>query len=112
MNILKQPKIISIKKKKDIIFLIKNGEKIYTEYGIFYLLNSEDTYILEYAVLIKKNVDIAAKRNYYKRIIREYIRENINKFGVYNKIVFLYNKERKARYKNIKKEFDIKLNIL
>ena len=109
MNIINQPKINSIK-KKDISFLINNGKKVYTEYGNFYLVSTKDKCILDYAVLIKKNVAIAVKRNYYKRIVRDYIRKNVYKFSGYNKIVFLYNKESKVNYKDIEKEFDIKLN--
>jgi ribonuclease P protein component len=76
------------------------------------LFNTEEKRVFAYAVLIKKNVAIAVKRNYYKRIVREYIRKNIKKFNGYNNVVFLFNKRCKAKYRDIKNEFDIKLNMI
>ena len=63
----------------------------------------------EYSVLIKKNVGNAVKRNYYKRIVREFIRKNINKFGTYKKIVFLYNYKGNINFRKLEKEFKKKI---
>ena len=51
-------------------------------------------------------------RNYYKRIVKEYIRKNKKKFNIYNKIVFIFNKNIGRKYLFLKEEFDKKLRIL
>jgi len=47
----------------------------------------------------------AVKRNYCKRIVREFIRINKHIFGINNKIVFLYNYRGNISFKKLEKEF-------
>ena len=108
MNLTARRNFFSIKSNIIIRDLLKKGYKKYTRFGIFFLAKnrSED---IHYAVLVKKNVGNAVKRNYYKRIIREYIRNNFSKFGQYNMIMFLYNYRESMKHTDLKSEFDKQL---
>ena len=110
MNLSVLPEINIIKSKNVIKDILDNGTKIYTRFGIFFLKKNteEKKYI---AVLIKKSIGIAVKRNYYKRILREYLRNNIDKFPDYNQIIFLFNGSGNATYADIKEEFGKKIKF-
>ena len=66
---------------------------------------------IQYAVLIKKNVGSAVKRNYCKRIVREFIRINKDKFGINNKIVFLFTYKGKVNYWYLNQELSEKMEF-
>ena len=51
----------------------------------------------------------SVKRNYYKRRIREFIRNNIDSFGKMNEIIFLYNHKETIKYRQIETELKKKL---
>ncbi len=63
-------------------------------------------------MIIKKNVGNAVKRNYSKRIVREFIRKNIKKFNKFNMIIFLYNFKGNLNYKDIDADFKKNLKFL
>ena len=104
------PKIISIKSKKEIKQLLETGEKRYTRFGIFFLAKNEKPE-KQIAVLVKKSIGIAVKRNYFKRLIREYIRKNLKKFSDYNQIIFVINKKIDVPFAQLKLEFDQKIKM-
>ena len=108
MNSSAQHKIKSLKSQNEIKQLLQSGKKIHTKFGIFFLGNNE-TPEKQIGVLVKKAVGIAVKRNYYKRIIREYIRTNLDNFSAYNKIIFVINKKIDVPFSQLKMELDQKL---
>jgi len=103
-----RPKIISIKSKKEIKQILETGKKRYTRFGIFFFFLNEKPEN-QIAVLVKKSVGIAVKRNYFKRLIREYIRKNLKKFSDYNQIIFVINKKIDVPFAQLKLEFDQKI---
>lgn len=110
MNLSALPELRSLKSKKNIKNILDNGKKRYTRFGIFFLDKSETEYTY-FAVLIKKSVGKAVKRNYCKRIVREYMRKNLSLFKNYNQIIFLFNSHQDTSFEELKKEFDIKLKF-
>jgi ribonuclease P protein component len=110
MSISNQPDIIFLK-KNEISEILETGKKFYTKYGLYFLTNISGDPNIHIAVLIKKSVGKAVERNYYKRIVKEYIRKNIDKFSLWNRIVFIYNYRGKVKFKDIMEEFDSKLRF-
>jgi ribonuclease P protein component len=92
MSSTAQPKIISIKNKREIQHLLEGGKKIFTRFGTFFLAK-QDACEYRLAVLVKKNIGNAVQRNYSKRVIKEYIRLNIDRFTKYNEIIFVITKQ-------------------
>ena len=104
------PDIISIKSKKEIKQLLETGKKRYTRFGIFFLEKNEKPE-KQIAVLVKRSIGNAVKRNYFKRLVREYIRINLNKFSDYNKIIFVINKKIDVTFAQLIIEFDQKIQL-
>lgn len=103
-------KLVSIKSKKEIRHILNTGKKIYTKYGVFFLAinNNPEKQV---AILVKKSIGIAVERNYYKRRIREYIRNNLDTFSDFNQIIFVLNKKLDVSYSGIIKEFQSKIQL-
>jgi ribonuclease P protein component len=110
MSLYDLPNIISIKNKKEITQLLETGEKRDTRFGIFFLAKNEKPE-KQIAVLVKRSIGNAVKRNYFKRLVREYIRINLNKFSDYNKIIFVINKKIDVTFAQLKLEFDQKIQL-
>ena len=110
MNLSGLPEIRSLKSRKNIKNILDNGKKTYTRFGIFFFAKSDSDFI-NFAVLVKKSIGKAVKRNYCKRIVREYVRLHRAQFKEYNQIIFLYNSNEDTSYNDLKKEFDFKLKI-
>ena len=108
MSLYAPPKIKAIKSKKEIKQLLETGTKRYTRFGIFFLAKNEKTE-KQIAILVKKSIGIAVKRNYFKRLVREYIRNNLKRFSEYNKIIFVINKKIDVPFAQLKLEFDQKI---
>ena len=109
MNSTARPEFITIKKNREIKALLEGGKKIHTKYGIFFLSRETSLAAISYAVLIKKSVGNAVWRNYCKRIVRTYIRNNVQKFSQFRKFIFLYNFNGKIRYSDLIQEFNKRL---
>lgn len=77
-----------------------------TKHGLFFLEENNRSDLTGFAVLIKKNVGNAVWRNYCKRIVRVYIRKNVDNIKKYQRIMFLYNFEGKITYRALEKEFN------
>jgi len=105
MNSSDPHKVKSIKKSNEIKELLNSGHKVYTKNGIFFLAKSEEKNC-SIAVLIKKSVGNAVRRNYCKRIVREYIKNRMVKSCEYNKILFLFTAKNIIKYNDLIKDFD------
>ncbi len=112
MNSSALPDIVSIKKNVEIKELLANAKKIHTRYGLFFLSRESFSNQIGFAVLIKKSVGNAVRRNYYKRIVRSYFRNNLKLFAGYGKILFLFNYEGKITFQDLTKEFDNRLHTI
>jgi len=109
MNLSAPFKINKIKKQSEIKKILSEGRKVYTKYGIFFLLQEIELSETFYAVLLKKNIGNAVLRNNKKRLTKEYLRKNISKFKNYNRIIFLYNHDGDEKYSSLENEFNLKL---
>ena len=112
MNSSALPEIVSIKKNTEIKILLANAKKIHTRYGLFFLSEESFSNQIGFAVLIKKSVGNAVRRNYYKRIVRSYFRNNLKLFANYGKVLFLFNYEGKTTFQELAKEFDNRLYVI
>ena len=111
MNTSALPKIVSLKKKTEINELLSKAKKIHTRYGLFFLSKDSNSDQIGFAVLIKKSVGNAVRRNYYKRIVRSYFRNNLKRFAIYGNVLFLFNYKGKINFQDLKGEFDNRLYI-
>jgi len=111
MNLRVHPKIHIIKKNSEIKEVLSQGKKVHTKYGIFFLYDKTHDETFRFAVLIKKQVGNAVKRNYCKRIVRAYIRNRLNTKIKNYKVIFMYNFVGDINYNLLMNEFDTKLAI-
>jgi len=109
MNLQDQHNFVTIKKNTEIKTILSTGKKIYTQFGIFFLGKKKTDKRIYFAVLIKKSVGNAVWRNYCKRIIRTYMRKNINNLPENLQIIFLYTYDGKINYQLLEEEFGKKL---
>ena len=58
-----------------------------------------------FGVLIKRSVGKAVHRNYCKRIVREFIRNNLPYFCPFNRIIFLYTYSGNVSFTSLSEEF-------
>jgi ribonuclease P protein component len=111
MNLSAHPKIHVIKKNSEIKQVLSQGKKIHTKYGILFLYDKTQGETFRFAVLIKRQVGNAVKRNYCKRIVRSYIRNRINTYLKNYKVIVMYNFDGDINYNLLMNEFDNKLAI-
>jgi ribonuclease P protein component len=111
MNSSDQRKIRTLKKKKEIVQILKNGHRIRTRYGTFYLVRGDHNE-RKMAVLIQKQVGNSVQRNYRKRIVREYIRNHFGNIHSFNVAIFLYNFSGSISYHQLKSEFSRRIETL
>jgi len=80
------PKKIKVKKKSEFDQIIKNGAKKFGENIVLYrLLSLEEGQ--KFGIKISKGIKGAVKRNKIKRIVREILRKNKDKFDANEKVV-------------------------
>ena len=111
MNLKDRHKIVALKKNTDIRKVLSSGEKVYTKFGIFFLSHKTTNNQMNFAVLIKKSVGNAVFRNYCKRIVRTYVRKNIDQFPQKSQVIFLYTYQGKINYHLLEEEFYKKLTV-
>ncbi len=105
MNISKRLNIKTITNSKEIKNTLDKSKKIYFTYGIVFLDKDSDVKEkLKFAVLVKKNCGNAVRRNYIKRIARNFVVRNITLFSPYNRVIFLFLSKMPFTYKNLKEE--------
>ncbi len=103
MNITRQHKITTISGRDEIKFILDNGKKKYTRLGLIFLYKEVDeSEFQKAAILLKKNIGSAVKRNYVKRIIRHFLRDYITLFKNYNRVIFLYTYRGDIDYNSLK----------
>ncbi len=86
--------------------------KIKTKYGYLTLVNNPRHPDLKIRILIKKVVGNAVQRNYYKRVLRKYLRDNHSKFYRYNDCVFYYHYKARVHFNDIQNELNDKISGL
>ncbi len=106
MNISKRLNIVSISDSKEIKKTLDNSKKLYFKYGIIFL--NKDNRVkeeLRFAVLVKKHCGNAVRRNYVKRISRNFIIRNITLFKPYSRVIFLFlSKKISFKYEALENE--------
>jgi ribonuclease P protein component len=101
----------TIKRDAEIKDILSGGKRISTRYGVFFYKTENQKTSFRYAVLVKKNVGNAVRRNYCKRIVREYIRKRVEKLKIYSNVIFLFIYQGTVSYNDLQEEFDKWLNI-
>ncbi|APF20964.1 ribonuclease P protein component [Caldithrix abyssi] len=110
MNLSRRHNIVSIRQTNEIKEVLDNSKKVYHKYGIIFLNKSKDVREkLRAAVLVKKNCGSAVRRNYIKRIGRNFIVRNITLFKKYNRVIFLFLSKEPFKYRDLEKELANKL---
>jgi len=111
MNISKTLRIRTVGRKDEIKSLLDSSKKIYTTFGLIFLNTDIQDEDLKIAVLVKKKCGTAVKRNYIKRIIRHFVRENRSLFLNYNRVIFLYRYQGTVNFNLLAKTFINALKI-
>ena len=106
MNISSLHKIKTLKKRNEIKAVLDKGKKIKTKYGLIFLYKNVDGKEKKAAILLKKSVGSAVRRNYIKRILRAIIRSNNDLFfNNCNRVVIIYNYKGKDALALIEEEY-------
>ena len=109
MNLSRRLNLVSIRKANEIKEVLDNSKKIYHKYGIIFLnKNKAVREKLRAAILGKKNCGSAVRRNYIKRIGRNFIVRNITLFKDYNRVIFLFLSKDNFKYRDLEKELNSK----
>lgn len=74
-----------IKKNEEIAKIVLRKQKVKSDYFFIYYQKNEN--ITRVAVSVSKKIGNSVKRNHAKRIIRELVRPNLNKFNPVNLVV-------------------------
>lgn len=74
-----------IKKNEEIAKIVLGKQKVKSDYFFIYYQKNEN--ITRVAVSVSKKIGNSVKRNHAKRIIRELVRPNLNKFNPVNLVV-------------------------
>jgi ribonuclease P protein component len=89
------PKEIRVKKQSEFDQVIKEGSRKSGEYLVLYRLRSSDEG-QKFGIKIGRGTKGAVKRNKIKRIIRETLRKNKDKFDPNEKVVVLFRSPNKT----------------
>jgi ribonuclease P protein component len=84
-------------------------KKIRTKYGFLNLADNSRHSEFKIRIIIRKGAGNAVCRNYIKRIIRKYLRDNRSKLQRFNDCTFYYQSKTPIDYIDIKKEIDNKI---
>ncbi len=82
---------IRIKNKEEFENIIKNGKKIGNSYFVIYYKERKNDFN-RFGISLSKNFGNAVKRNRYKRILREIIRNNQKKFKIQADYIIILKK--------------------
>jgi len=105
MNLSSQHNILSLKNSTEIKDLLAHGRKVFNRYGIIFINEGTHYPDTRAAILIKKKVGNAVKRNYVKRIIRHFIREQGAMLLKYKRSTFLYLYQGTVCYNDLAAEY-------
>jgi len=99
------PKSLRIKNKKDWDEVIKKGERSFSHNLLLLRLKSEEQGN-KFGVALSSTLKGAVKRNRIKRVLREVLRKNKERFVPGEKIILIYrSKQEKIDYQEILNEF-------
>jgi ribonuclease P protein component len=105
MNISKTHNVSSLANRKEIRHILNKGQKLYTKFGLIFMLNIGNKNDAKVAVLVKKNTGNAIVRNRVKRRVRYFFIKHLNEFNNFNRVIFLYNYAGSVSFKNIEKTY-------
>ena len=105
MNISKTLRIITLSRKHEINSVINKGQKVYTKFGLLFLYRDNIEILNKIGILVKKQSGNAVRRNYIKRIIRQFVRNEYDFLSHYSKIIFLYNYQGKISYSELRNTY-------
>jgi len=109
MNILTGHKITTIGKKDEISLVLQKGKKFKFKYGLIFLYNVNRSSEKKAAVLIKKSIGNAVRRNYIKRIVRSFFRKYYRLLDKFNRVIILINQKADITYQQLEKELMVVL---
>ena len=92
-----------IKNNKDFKRLIKSGKKYSNFFSTIYVSTNKLNYS-RFGISIPRKINIAVKRNKFKRIIKSIISKNINFFNNIDCVIIVNNTIFEMDYYEIKKE--------
>lgn len=98
----------TIKKDKEFNFFYNHAKKIFTKYVLIFHTKTKEQ---KFGFVTSKKVGNAVKRNRLRRIFREVVHKNIEKFDKNSSYIIIAKKTCLEDYENIKYE-DIKKDIL
>lgn len=100
------PKAIRVKKKSEFDNIIRKGEKTTGKNLILYRLNSHEKE-QKFGIKVNRNIKGAAKRNRIKRLLREVIRKNKDKFKETETVLLFYRSSAaQMTYQDLLSEFE------
>ena len=105
MNLSKTLNIVSLSNKDEIQHILLKGQKVYTKFGLLFLYKDNNDTLSKIGIFVKKKSGNAVKRNYIKRIIRQFACKEYNIICHYNIIVFLYNYQGKISYSDLSNNY-------
>lgn len=99
------PESIRIKRKKEWQEVVKNGERLSGKnFSILRLRTEEEK--AKFGIGIRSGIKGAVKRNRIKRVLREIVRKNKEKFSPGEKIILIYrSREVEIGYQELLNEF-------
>lgn len=107
------PKKIRIKKRSEFEEIQKKGKKTFGKNLILYRLDSSEK-PQKFGVKVNRNIKGAVKRNRIKRILREIIRKNKDKFKENERVLIYYRQDPsdklttvKISYQDLLSEFNV-----
>jgi ribonuclease P protein component len=100
------PREIRIKKKYEFDEILKKGKKISGENLTLYRLDTNQGK-QKFGIKLNKKIKGAVKRNRIKRLLREILRKNKNKFRESEKVLVFYRSDTvKVSYRDLLSEFE------
>ncbi|MFH0931357.1 MAG: ribonuclease P protein component [Candidatus Zixiibacteriota bacterium] len=99
------PKSLRIKRKKEWEEVMRKGVRVFGQNLILLRLETQEENI-KFGIGVSSGLKGAVKRNRVKRILREVIRKNKEKFFPGERVILIYrSKEKAIRYNEILTEF-------
>lgn len=103
MNLNRKHRISTISNRQEIRHILDSGRRTFVKHiGVLFVFQENSDINKKAAILIKKSIGCAAKRNYVKRIFRHFIREHFDRFGRFNRVILIYNGKSDLNYNELK----------
>lgn len=82
-------KKLIISSDKDFSYILRKGKKYLSVYFVMYFVENPTNSASQFGIIASKKVGKAHERNRAKRVLREAIRNNLEKFGDSKKVIFI-----------------------